>query len=245
MSEIGRVSELWRYPASSLGGERLDEIMIGAGGVAGDRMFGVIETATGEPGRPDGNRKWHKLPLIRTRLAEGGLDAAVPGGDWLAAPGEACDRALTEFMGFPVSLLPFSREAAPGFQGPLTSSRYKVSPVHLLTTASLARLEALHPEGAADRRRFRPNILVDMPAVEGHFPETEWIGRRLAIGDVELTISEPCRRCGFTIIAQDGFGADPEILRQLVRHNQRNIGVYCAVDLAGGVRVGDVLRLLQ
>ena len=52
MSEIGRVSELWRYPASSLAGERLEEIAVGADGVAGDRMFGVIETATGERAVP-------------------------------------------------------------------------------------------------------------------------------------------------------------------------------------------------
>ena len=117
MSEIGRVSELWRYPASSLAGERLDEIAIGADGLAGDRMFGVIDTATGEPGRPDRDRKWRRLPLIRARLAGGRLEAAVPGGGWLSAPGDECDGALTEFVGFPVSLLPFSREAAPGFSG--------------------------------------------------------------------------------------------------------------------------------
>lgn len=235
---LGRVSELWRYPASSLAGERLSEISVAEGRVLGDRMFGLIETATGEPGRPDGDRKWHKLPLIRTRMSGAGLEVAVPGGDWLAAPGDAADRALTTFMGFPVSLRPFSREAAAGYAGPVTAPRYAASPIHLLTSASLARLKRLHPEGAADARRFRPNIVVDMPEIEGHFPETEWIGRRLAIGDVELTISEPCRRCGFTIIAQDGFDEDPEILRQLVRNNQRNIGVYCRVDRPGSVALG-------
>ena len=30
------VAALWRYPASSMGGERLDEIAIGPRGVAGD-----------------------------------------------------------------------------------------------------------------------------------------------------------------------------------------------------------------
>jgi hypothetical protein len=52
----------------------------------------------------------------------------------------------------------------------------------------LARLKALHPESAADPRRFRPNIVIDMAAIEGSFPETEWIGRKLAIGDLRLTI---------------------------------------------------------
>jgi uncharacterized protein YcbX len=241
---LGRVSQLWRYPASSLAGERLGELSVAADRVLGDRLFGVIETATGEPGEPDSEAKWHKLPFISTRLTDSGLEVAVPGSGWLAAPGEDVDGTLSRFMGFDVSLRPFSREAAPGYAGPLTASRYRVSPIHLLTTASLARLERLHPQGAADPRRFRPNIVVEMPEVEGHFPETEWIGRRLSVGEVELTMSEPCRRCGFTIRAQDGFDEDPEILRQLVRNNQRNIGVYCSVDRPGSVALGASVRFI-
>ena len=241
MSSLGHVAGVWRYPASSLAGERLASIDIGLDGVAGDRQFGVIETATGAPGRPDADRKWHGLPRIRTRLEGGALSVAVPGGDWLPAPGTACDLALSGFMGFGVTLLPFSREAAPGHDGPLTQSRYGVAAVHLLTTASLAELDS-QDEGGADPRRFRPNILVDMPRVAGRFPETEWIGRKLAIGEVELTVSEPCRRCGFTIVGQDGFDDDPAILRQIVRRNQRNMGVYCTVDRPGRVAPGDEMR---
>lgn len=241
---LGQVSVLWRYPVSSLGGEEHQRIEVGAGGVVGDRLFGVIDVATGEPGRPDGDAKWHRLPLVRTRLTEAGLEVAVPDGRWRQAPSEATDAALSDFFGFAVSLRPFSRDIATGYAGPLTASRYDVSPIHLLTTASMAELKRLHPEGDPDPRRFRPNIVVEMPAVEGSFPETEWIGRRLAIGEVELTISEPCRRCGFTIIAQDGFDNDPEILRNLVRHNGRNIGVYCTVDRPGPVRLGDAMRLI-
>ncbi|TIW75903.1 MAG: MOSC domain-containing protein, partial [Mesorhizobium sp.] len=76
------------------------------------------------------------------------------------------------------SIRPFGAEnAAPFYTGPLTAARYAKAPIHLLTTASLARLKALHPEGTPDPRRFRPNIVVDMAPVEGAFPETRWIGR--------------------------------------------------------------------
>ena len=145
-----------------------------------------------------------------------------------------------------VALQPFGRDnAQPAYEGPLTEARYKKTPIHLLTTASLARLKALHPEGAADPRRFRPNIVVDMAPVEGSFPETEWIGRKLAIGDLLLTVSEPCRRCGFTIIAQDGFDNDPGILRNLVRHNAHNLGVYCTVDRPARIEIGAPMRLVD
>jgi uncharacterized protein YcbX len=246
MNEIGTVSELWRYPASSLAGERQDAITVGKQTVHGDRLFGLVDRSDNEIARPDRDAKWHKVPLIRTRLSQAhALEVCVPGGDWLAAPGIESDRAVSAYLGFDASIRPFRQEnAAPNYAGPLTAERYVKTPIHLLTTASLARLKALHPEGAADPRRFRPNIVVDMPAVEDSFPETEWIGRRLAIGDLLLTIAEPCRRCGFTIIAQDDFDHDPAILRNLVRHNAHNLGVYCTVDQPALVEVGAPMRFI-
>lgn len=243
---VGSVTELWRYPASSLAGERLDAISVGEESIDGDRMFGLVDVSDNEIARPDRDVKWHKVPRIRTRLSQARqLEVAIPGGDWLAAPGAESDRAVSAYLGFEASIRPFDPEnAAPGYSGPLTAARYRKAPIHLLTTASLARLKALHPEGAADPRRFRPNIVVDMAAVEGSFPETEWIGKKLAIGDLKLTISEPCRRCGFTIIAQDGFDHDPAILRNLVRHNAHNLGVYCTVDQPARVEIGAAMRFV-
>jgi uncharacterized protein YcbX len=244
-TEVGTVSELWRYPASSLAGERQDVISVGLETIDGDRLFGLVDASDGEIARPDREAKWHKVPLIRTRLSgDRALEIAVPGGKWLTVPGVESDYAVSAFLGFAASIRPFRQKDAPDYAGLLTAERYRKAPIHLLTTASLAQLKALHPEGVADPRRFRPNIVVDMAAVEGSFPETEWIGRKLAIGDLLLTILEACRRCGFTIIAQDGFDHDPAILRNLVRHNAHNLGVYCTVDRPARVEIGATMRLL-
>ena len=51
-------------------------------------------------------------------------------------------------------------------------------PMHVLTTATLAKLARLAPESDWDERRFRMNLLVDTAAAEG-FQELEWIGRRV------------------------------------------------------------------
>lgn len=236
------VAALWRYPVSSLAGEAMQSVAVGASGVEGDRRFGLVDARSDEIASPT-EQRWERVPLIRARL-RGDLEVGVPGGAFIGAPSTESDAAISAFLGFETAIRPYDRSISPGYAGALTASRYAEAPVHLLTTASLARLKALHPAGDPDPRRFRPNILVDMPEVDGSFPETEWIGRRLAIGDVQLAIAEPCRRCGFTILAQDGFASDPEILRQLVRNNQRNIGVYCTVDRPGVVRVGDAMRLL-
>jgi uncharacterized protein YcbX len=238
-AEIGRVAGLWRYPASSLAGERLDGITVRSGGVEGDRLYGLVDAVTGEIARPDAAMKWHGVPRIETRLVDGGLEIRIPGGAWMAAPGEHADRAASAFLGFDASIRPFEEGTS------LPAPRYKKAPIHLLTTASLAELKAQHPAGDPDPRRFRPNILVHMQPVAGHFPETEWMGRKIAIGDLELTITDPCRRCGFTIIAQDGFDNDPDILRTLVRRNAHNLGVYCEVTRPGVVMAGDAMRFVD
>lgn len=243
MAVVGRVARLWRYPASSLGGESLPELTVGTDGAVGDRLFGLVDAATGEIAKPDANSKWHGVPSIAARLVDGKLEVRTPDGKWLAAPGDEADRAASAFLGFQASIRPFQGAGAAG-DGAAFSPRYKKSPVHLLTTASLAELRTQHPDGDPDPRRFRPNILVDMQPVAGRFPETEWIGRKIAIGGLELTISEPCRRCGFTIIAQEGLDNDPNILRTLVKKNAHNLGVYCAVTRPGKVRVGDAMRFV-
>jgi len=245
MDALGQVRQLWRYPVSSLAGEPMSAIAVGQGGADGDRLYGLVDVASSEVAAPDRNAKWHPVPRIRTRLsAGGGLEILVPGGDWVSAPGAACDRAVSDFLGFEAAIRPFPAEGASLTDGSFVLPRYEKAPVHLLTTASLARLKALHPQADPDARRFRPTILVDMPEVEGAFPESEWLGRRIAVGEVELTVSAPCRRCGFTIIAQEGFDNDPGILRTLVRHNAHNIGVYCTVDRPGDVLLDAPLRFL-
>ncbi len=178
---LGIAARLWRYPASSLGGEPLEAIDVEREKVSGDRLYGVVDAVTGRSAAPDADRRWAALPRIAARLDSAGvLRIAIRGDDWME-PGAACDAALSAFLGFPASLRPFARTAAATGRQPLAEPRYHAAPIHLLTTASLARLKALHPAGNPDPRRFRPNVLVHMPEVEGAFPETEWIGRRIAV----------------------------------------------------------------
>lgn len=246
MADVGHVRELWRYPASSLGGEVLGTMAVGTSGADGDRLFGLIDVASGEIARPDTVARWQKVPRILARLApDRSLEISVPGTDtWMPAPSAETDAAISAYLGFDVAIQPFEKTPVSGYAGAFTKARYDKAPIHLLTTASLARLQALHPTGNVDTRRFRPSVLVDIPEIDASFPETEWMGRRIAIGPVELTIVEPCRRCGFTIIAQEGIDHDPNILRTLVRHNRHNFGVYCRVDHTGDIGIGDTMRLL-
>ena len=47
MTQLMRVTELWRFPVKSLQGERLDSVFVGPDGLEGDRRFAIYDTATG------------------------------------------------------------------------------------------------------------------------------------------------------------------------------------------------------
>ena len=116
-------------------------------------------------------------------------------------------------------------------------------PIHVLTTASLDMMARLNPTAKWEMRRFRPNFLIETRADIKGLVETEWGGRKLHVGGVELRCEIPTVRCGMTIQAQAGLEKDPSILRTIVRDADQNLGVYASVVGAGEVRVGDVVEL--
>jgi uncharacterized protein YcbX len=121
---------------------------------------------------------------------------------------------------------------------------FDMAMVHLLTTATLERLQELYPQGRFNVRRFRPNIVVQLASVEKSFAENVWVGHTLAIGTaVRLHIAAPCGRCVMTTLAQGDLVCDPGILRTVAQHNQVNAGVYAAVVRGGTIRCGDSVRM--
>ncbi len=141
--------------------------------------------------------------------------------------------------------------AQAGIPSPVPAGSFlDLFPVSVLTTSTLARLQALRPESRFDERRFRMNVVVD--TAEDGFVENGWTGRSLQIGDtVRLTVFLPDPRCVMTARAQGDLPEDTEILRTLVRHNRLDVagglypcaGVYAVVEAAGVIRAGDQVSL--
>ena len=69
--------------------------------------------------------------------------------------------------------------------------------------------------------------------------ENDWLGTTLTIGAVAVAVSERTRRCGMTLIAQPGLDEEPDVLRGVMRHNGRSLGVYAAPLASGVLAVGD------
>ena len=129
-------------------------------------------------------------------------------------------------------------------------SFFDLFPVSVLTTSTLAVLQAIRPESRFDERRFRMNVVVDTP--KDGFVENEWTGHSVQIGDaarIAVFLSDP--RCVMTTLAQGDLPKDNDILRTLAKHNRVDVagalypcaGVYAVVEAAGNIRAGDAVSL--
>ncbi|MAG30652.1 MAG: Fe-S oxidoreductase [Deltaproteobacteria bacterium] len=119
-----------------------------------------------------------------------------------------------------------------------------LSPLMILSTQSLARIQQAAPDSRIDVRRFRPSLLVDIPNA-GVFPEQRWVGCRLRVGEVILSVELACPRCIMTTHGFADLPKDPGIMRKLVSEAAGDLGVYAMVEQGGRVTVGDAIEVLD
>ena len=116
-------------------------------------------------------------------------------------------------------------------------------PVHLVTTAALAWLRAMVPAARVDERRFRPNLVIDVPG--DRQVERAWLGKTLCVGAaVRLLVSEPTERCRMTTLAQADLPSEPKVLAAIIRDADLTFGVYADVVVAGTIARNDCCTLL-
>ena len=147
------------------------------------------------------------------------------------APGEP----LPDLSAIPQELLEFRARPVKPF--------VDLAPLMLLTSASLAAMARSAPESTIDVRRFRPSVTID--AVEqSRFPEQEWIGQRVRVGDSVWQVRMTCPRCVMTTHGFADLPQDPTVMRRLVSAAGGNLGVYASVERPGRIRVGDGIEAL-
>jgi uncharacterized protein YcbX len=149
--------------------------------------------------------------------------------------GREPDEPLPGFEGLPLDVL-IEYESPPG-------SYFDAFPILVVTERSLATLAGLAPGSDFDVRRFRPNVVVATDGAEGAFPEQDWIGRRLRLGEVELEITAACPRCVMVTRDFADVPADRQVLRTIVRDAEQNLGVYANVSTPGTLTTGAPVTL--
>jgi len=204
-----RVAELWRYPVKGLRGERLDELELAPGGVPGDRALRVLD----ERGIVTGRRKQRMIGLPATLGADG--EPLVDGRAWDSPEAAA---AIREVAG-----------ARARLSRPMGGHEHDAAEILLLSDGSVAQL-------GYDRRRFRPNVLVE--GADGPV-ELGWVARRVRVGEVLLAVDEPCERCVITTIDPDTIEVDLDVLKRTRTELGGEMGVYCTIVEPGIVRLGD------
>ena len=275
----GTVKALWRYPVKSMAGAKLDEALVTEGGILGDRAYAVIDRTSGRVGSAKTPKKWAGLMALAADFVEPPEPGAPlppvrivwPDGTASASDGGDPDARLSETLGRPVTLTT-ERPEAPSLErlDPLADEETIVdigelmmagrfsdyAALHLITTATMARLAELRPDSKFNARRFRPNVTIATPEDQTGFVENDWVGREVAIGDeVRLRISDPTPRCSVPTLAQENLEKDPQVLRTLVEHNTLPVpvldgeslpcaGVYGFVIQGGTVKRGDAVQVL-
>jgi hypothetical protein len=258
---LGAVAQAWTYPVKSFAGVRSDALVLDAEGPVGDRAWGVYDL---------------EADVVLSAKRTGALLGATVRGDVVTLPDgtsgalgdNALDVALSAWLGRPVQMVrvddqPTLRiemhqdnedERSPLVRWRSPRGRYvDLFALHLLSTGSLRRCEAAHPELDWDVRRFRPNLLVDTDV-----PEAEWMGGVLRAGAVEVTVPDQLtERCVMITRAQAELREQRSSLRALARSvsgfegritagsAKALLGCYGEVRIAGTIRVGDPVELIS
>jgi uncharacterized protein len=230
---VGVVASLHRYPVKSMRGEPLAALDLDRRGVVGDRMFAVQDGA-GRLGSGKNTRRFRAVEgLIHCAARYDGdvPEVRMPDGSVVRASDPAVHDVLSRWLGLDVRLV---RESA--------VSHLDAAPVHLITTASLARVRTAHPHARVDERRFRPNLLVRTdPTTPPGFVEDTWVGRTLRVGAARLEVTEATERCVMVNAAQDDLDAAPGLLRSLADVNDLCLGVYARVVNPARISRGDAV----
>jgi uncharacterized protein YcbX len=117
---------------------------------------------------------------------------------------------------------------------------FDACPVHAISTATLARLQAISPTSNFDARRFRPNIVIQpVDGAEGFIDEA-WVNQTLSVGEeARLSVFKGCPRCVITTLPQSDLPVDLNILRTAVQHNRAIAGIRATVLQPGLIQCDD------
>ena len=228
MTSVPTIHEIRRYPVKSMAGESLRAVEIDARGLVGDRWYAVVD-GDGKLSSGKHSARFRRRDAVfdfTSRTTDEGVRVTGRGGEWRVGDPDL-DRALSDAMGDPVQVL------AEG-----TTPHQDAGEVSLVGTASLDWCRE-HLGVDADRRRIRPNLVVE---TSEPFVEETWTGV-LSVGTARLRIDRRVERCRMIDIAQEGLPPEGSWLKALTETREMSLAVYLDVDVPGILRVGDAVRV--
>jgi uncharacterized protein YcbX len=112
MANVGTITALWRYPVKSMMGEELDASAISEHGMLGDRVYALVDVATGKIASAKNPKRWPNLFQCHAALTEPPESAwelppvrmTLPDGTSVTSDDPGVDDALSEVVGHRVTL---------------------------------------------------------------------------------------------------------------------------------------------
>jgi uncharacterized protein YcbX len=238
-----RVSEIWRFPVKSMGGETLLSEEVSDLGIVGDRGWSVFDVETGMTLTA---RRTPELLYATARLVSDEVVVTLPDGSEI---GERDDAALSVWLGREVELRAagdHNVEVGGTYEVPLDVENDAnwvswTGPGGAFHDSTQARLSLVSEPTLRDwdRRRFRTNVIVDRAG------EDELIGSKIRIGDAILDVTKPIDRCVMVTRPQPELDRDLEVLEVINAERATFLAVGCLVVEPGVVSLGDVVTPLR
>jgi uncharacterized protein YcbX len=211
-----KVTEIWRYPVKTMGGEKLQRVHLGPLGIEGDRVVHVEDAQERViTSRTHPRFLGHKGTL--------GLDGGplVDGRPWHSPDVAAM---VVDIVGHGAKLVRHD-----GVE------RFDVLPLLVATDGAIAAF-------GHDHRRLRPNIVIG--GVEG-LTERKWPGGCLRTGKVLIGVQDLRLRCIMTAYDPDTLVRDKDITRDIYRRFGGKLALNCFVIEGGEISVGDEVQLVR
>jgi uncharacterized protein YcbX len=232
---VGEISEITRYPVKSFSGESLEACKVDTYGLYGDRFCAFYdETKEGWDSFITA-RDIPNMLAYTAKLVDKEVIVTSPNGQTFSWNEELL-KEIQRYSNRKISMASFK---APN---PEDSNLMSVdlASVLIITDSSLRKLESLWGKNL-DKRRFRANLTVSID--ENTFNESEWIGKRILVGDAELQVNAFCERCSIITIDPDTLGRDTSLLKRVNEQMNLNFGVYTSVKKTGEIQVGQKIYL--
>jgi uncharacterized protein YcbX len=218
-----------------MAGERISVAEIDWQGLEGDRQYGLVRRGNTTRFPWLTARDWSDLVLYRAIYDDqenprtSSVTIVMPDGRALPLSDPELIATLQTRTNLPLDLIQLGIGA------------YDLMPISIVTTASLAKMDATHGK-SLDRRRFRTNIVVESDRLDA-----DWQGQRVGIGahDVgaELLIAYAAPRCAMITIDPDTAKRDASVLRTVAQSFGSVLTMYASVARPGVICEGDVVRM--
>lgn len=227
--------EIWRFPIKSVGGERIDEAMVGPMGIEGDRGWGLVDLATGLTLTA---RREPQLLYASAAVVDGDVVVTLPTGEetaddaalssWLERDVELRPAGPDDHGTFEISLAEDERTDWVQWDGGLGS--FHDSGARRITFVSEASMRSW------DRRRFRLNVITDGDAGA----EKAWFGQQVEAGECIVDVTRMVDRCVVVTRPQpDGIERDLSVLKTVHAELDGDLGVGGVIVTPGRIAVGD------